>query len=135
MQKHSGECLCGGVGYEISGDLPDARVCHCSICRKAFNGAGSYVTWMDPDNFAWLKGEGLLKTYADQRGLALGFCGVCGSTLCGIYQDRVVCVTLGSLNGAPEIKIGQHIFVGSKAHWDEIGGAAPQFPERPPADE
>lgn len=131
MQKHSGECLCGSIRYEISGPLPDAIVCHCSVCRKAFNGAGSYVTWIDPDTLSWQTGADLLKTYANRHGFSLGFCGQCGSTLCGIREDKVVFVTLGSLNGAPELRIGKHVFVGSKAPWDEIGGDAPQFSERP----
>lgn len=135
MKTHTGECLCGKIRYEVSGDLPDGLSCHCSICRKAFSGAGSSVTWIDSDSFAWLGGKEFLKTYADQRGLSLGFCTQCGTTLCGIFDDKVVCVTLGTLNGMPNIKIGKHIFVGSKAPWDEIGGVAPQFHERPPSAE
>ena len=133
LPKHAGECLCGGIRYEISGDLPNARVCHCSICRKAFSGAGSYVAWLEPNNFSWRAGEELLKTYTDKRGLTLGFCSECGSTLCGIFEGMVACVTLGTLSGTPDIEIGAHIFVGSKAPWDEIGGDAPQFDEHPPA--
>ena len=33
----------------------------------------------------------------------------------------------------PGIAVGMHIFTGSKAPWDHIGGDAPQFPEFPPA--
>jgi hypothetical protein len=41
-------------------------------------------------------------------------------------------VTLGSVDGDPGVRIEMHIFVGSKAAWDHIGGDAPQFPELPP---
>jgi len=30
------------------------------------------------------------------------------------------------------VRIERHIFVGSKAPWDEIGGDGEQFDERPP---
>ena len=40
-------------------------------------------------------------------------------------------VTLGSVDGDPGVQIGMHIFVGSRAPWDHIGGNAPQFAEFP----
>lgn len=132
MTVHTGSCLCTRIRYEIAGGLPDARVCHCSVCRKAFNGAGSYTTWIDSPSFAWTEGEDRLSTFENAEGFALGFCGTCGTTLCGLFNGQVVFVTLGSLDGAPEVRVGQHIFVGSKAPWDDIGGDAPQFETRPP---
>lgn len=129
----TGGCLCGDIHYEIQGDLPDARVCHCSICRKIFGGTGSYVSWVDSDNFTWRKGGDHLKIFTSQQGFSLGFCGRCGATLSGLYDGQVVCVTLGSMNGNPDIKVGEHIFVGSKAPWDEISDTAPQFDEWPPS--
>jgi hypothetical protein len=38
-------------------------------------------------------------------------------------------VTLGTVDGDPGVEIERHIFVGSKAHWDHIGGPAQQFEE------
>jgi hypothetical protein len=32
---YTGSCLCGGVAYEIDGELEPIQVCHCSQCRKA----------------------------------------------------------------------------------------------------
>ena len=52
------------------------------------------------------------------RGFGLQFCSRCGSTLCGIYRGEVHGVTLGCVNGDPQVEIGQHIFVGSKAAWE-----------------
>ena len=31
---YTGECFCGEVKYEISGELFAMYCCHCSICRK-----------------------------------------------------------------------------------------------------
>jgi hypothetical protein len=39
----------------------------------------------------------------------------------------------GSLDDDPGTRIEQHIFVGSKAPWDEIPGGAPQYEEAAPA--
>ena len=38
-------------------------------------------------------------------------------------------VPAGLLDDDPGVRSGGHIFVGSKAPWDEIAGSAPQFQE------
>ncbi len=127
-----GECFCGRVRYRIDGPLVHARACHCSRCRKAFSGASSaYAEIADPERFGWTAGEANLQHYASAEGMGLAFCRTCGTTLCGTWQGRVHGVTLGTINGDPGIEIEAHIFVGSKAPWDHIGGAAPQFDTRP----
>lgn len=116
----SGECFCGEISYEISGDLRDARSCHCSRCRKAFSAQASAYALVEPGQFRWSAGESLLSSYVGEHGFGLQFCSKCGSTLCGIYQNVIHGVTLGCVNGDPKIEIGQHIFVGSKATWEVI---------------
>jgi hypothetical protein len=131
MTTTTGECFCGEIQYEIIGPLAPARSCHCSRCRKAFSGTGSAFLPVDPANFRWLRGGDMLQTYINRHGVGLGFCSKCGSTLCGIADGAVMGVTLGTLNGEPDVVIAEHIFVGSKAGWDEIGGNAPQYDEWP----
>ena len=62
----------------------------------------------------------------------MAFCSKCGTTLCGMISDQVHGVTLGSVDSDPGVQIEQHIFVGSKAPWDHIGGNAPQYDEHAP---
>ena len=50
-----------------------------------------------------------------------------GTTLCGIAGGKVMGITLGTLDDDPDVQISYHLFVGSKASWDVIGGTAPQF--------
>ena len=128
----SGECFCGAVKYQVAGKLRDAKSCHCSRCRKAFNAQASAAAFIEPDEFSWLCGEELLSSYIGLHGYGLQFCSVCGSTLCTVYQDQVLQVTLGCVNGDPDIEIGQHIFVGSKASWEVIPQGVVQFDEGPP---
>jgi hypothetical protein len=47
--------------------------------------------------------------------------------LCGTHDGKVHGVTLGCVDGDPGVQIEQHLFVGSRAPWDHIGGSAPQF--------
>ena len=125
----TGECFCGEAAFEVSGSVFDARSCHCSRCRKAFSGAGSAYALVQPGAFRWTKGEALLTSYVNQKNAGLQFCKVCGSTLCGVFNGEVHGVSLGCLNDSSEVTLARHIFVGSKASWDTIGGDAPQFEE------
>lgn len=114
----TGECFCGCVKYEIKGRLYDARSCHCSRCRKAFSAQASAYAVVEPGSFQWTAGEERLTSYVSQHGFGLQFCSTCGSTLCGTFNGKVHGVTLGCVNGDPDVKIEKHIFVGSKAAWE-----------------
>lgn len=116
----TGGCLCGQVTYRIAGPVRDARSCHCSRCRKAFSAQASAYALVDPEQFHWLQGEHLLSRYATQVDFGLCFCSQCGSTLCGTFKDSVHGITLGCLNEDPEIEIGYHLYVGSKAAWEVL---------------
>jgi hypothetical protein len=127
----TGECFCGAVKYQITGSLRNARSCHCSRCRKAFSSQASAYAQVEPEEFSWVSGEDFLTSYISQQDYGLQFCKICGSTLCGIYKGEVHGVTLGCVNGDPDIEIGMHIFVGSKAKWEIIPDDVVQFQEGP----
>jgi hypothetical protein len=128
--KLTGGCFCGQIRYEIGAPLKNARSCHCSRCRKAFSGAGSAYAEIEPGSFMWTAGEKCVVAYESMPGWGLAFCGRCGSTLCGIHNSQVHGVTLGCIDGDPGVEIAMHIFVGSRAPWDHIGGDAPQYETR-----
>ena len=87
------------------------------------------------------RGAGALATYESSPGARRRVCRNCGCHLISeIDSDpELDWFTPGTLDGgihpghAPERE--QHIFVGSKAAWDEIGGEAPRheagFPQAP----
>jgi hypothetical protein len=129
----TGSCFCGAVKYKVEGRLRDARSCHCSMCRKAFSAQASAYAQVAPEQFAWVQGKDLLTSYESKKnGAGLQFCSKCGSTLCGTYEGEVHGVTLGCVDGDPEIEIGMHIFVGSKASWETIPKGVTQYEEWPP---
>ena len=130
--KLTGECFCGSVSYEITGQVTDARSCHCSRCRKAFSSQASAYALVDPLEFSWKQGQDLLSSYINKEGFGFQFCSKCGSTLCGIVDGQIHGITLGCLNEDPKIEIGRHIFVGSKANWEVLPESVVQYPEGPP---
>jgi len=128
--KLTGGCFCGSVRYEIKGSLQSARACHCSRCRKVFSGASSAYAELGPSSsIKWLSAEKSLNIYETGNGWALGFCSSCGSTICGLSDGKVHGLTLGCIDGDPGVEIEMHIFVDSKAAWDQIGGHAKQYAE------
>lgn len=128
----SGSCFCGAVTYKIEGKLRDARSCHCSMCRKAFSAQASAYALVEPGEFKWLSGEEILTTFESKNGAGLQFCSKCGSTLCGTHKGIIHGVTLGCVDGDPDIALERHIFVGSKASWESIPEGVPQYEELPP---
>jgi len=82
---------------------------------------------VQPGAFAWTQGEGEVSRFETGAGMGLCFCRRCGTTLCGTSRGDVHGVTLGTVDGDPGVDIEMHIFVGSKAPWDHIGGHALQF--------
>jgi len=123
----TGECFCGEVQYRVSGVLRDARSCHCSRCRKAFSSQASAYALVNPQEFKWLSGESLLTSCVNKDGFGFKFCSKCGSTLCGVVNKIIHGVTLGCVNGDPEIELDRHIYVGSKASWEIIPEGVPQY--------
>ncbi len=130
----SGECFCGEVKYSITGQLRDARSCHCSRCRKAFSAQASAYALVNPEEFKWISGEELLTLYSTNYGYGLQFCSKCGSTVCGVFEGTVHGITLGCVNGDPEVEIGRHIYVSSKAKWEIMPDGVPQYDELGPND-
>mgnify|MGYP003389282130 FL=1 len=102
------------------------------MCRKAFSSQASAFARLNTDEFSWLTGENLLTTYESKTGSGIQFCSKCGSTLCGTNEGNVIGVTLGCVEGDPNIEIGMHIFVGSKATWEIIPDGVPEYEEWPP---
>ena len=128
----TGECFCGEITYEVNSPLRDARCCHCSRCRKAFSSQSSAVAFLDTRDFQWVIGSSNLKSYVGNHGYGYQFCQTCGSALTIIFNNDVIGVTLGCVNGDPKVEIGMHVYVGSKASWEILPEGVLQYREGPP---
>jgi hypothetical protein len=127
-----GSCLCGGARFEIDGPISPIGHCHCSKCRKVTGTASNAVFWVDTarTSLRFTQGEELVRTFRLASGWASVFCAECGSPM--PHQNRAgtrYFVPAGSLDDDPGVRPAVHIFVGSKAPWDEIHGPQPQFTE------
>jgi hypothetical protein len=129
-----GSCLCGGVRFEYTRAVTQIGMCHCSKCRKVSGTASNAVIVVPETDLRWLGGEELRQTYVMASGWRTTFCRTCGSPLPQTLPGaQAYWVPAGVLDDDPRLRIGGHIWVGSRAAWDEIPGSAPQFEEGPAA--
>jgi len=127
-KKVSGECNCGAVAFELTDDAQGIFVCHCSICRRLTGSNGIAVVLIGNENFRWLRGEELISNWKKpQHDWISCFCSVCGSTLPVANDESRMAVPAGLLlEGIENLKVIHHIWVDSKAHWDDIGDSGQQ---------
>lgn len=131
---HRGGCLCGGITYEIRGELLDVVNCHCSMCRKFHGAAFRTRAAVRAADFHWLTGEHLLTAYESSPGEFKTFCRVCGSPMVTRFDDNPSWYgfPLGTLDTDPGVKAAYHIYVGSGAPWHDITDDLPRYEGEPP---
>ena len=126
-----GECNCGAVQFEIDADLSGVYVCHCSICRRSTGSNGIAVVVVPNEQFRWVRGQEHIATWKKPNAdWQTWFCSVCGARVPGENDATRMFVPAGSITqGGDALKVIHHIWVGSKAVWDEIGDAGKQHTE------
>lgn len=127
----SGECNCGAVAFELSADLSGVFVCHCSICRRSTGSNGIAVVVVDNDAFRWIRGEEHIASWTKPNSeWQTWFCRTCGSPLPGANDESRMFVPAGLLSdGGDALRVIHHIWVDSKAGWDEIGDSGQRHAE------
>ena len=127
--SYKGACLCGAVNFEISGGISNIIYCHCSQCRKAQGSAFATNGVVQSSEFRILSGEDNLTAYASSEDQKKYFCKTCGSPIMS-KRDSLpdqVRVRLGTIESDIRERPGAHIFVGSKANWEDICAELPQY--------
>jgi hypothetical protein len=129
-----GSCLCGGIAWEVDGPLELMGHCHCSMCRKAHGAAFETGASTTADKFRWVRGEELIRLYESHPGSHRAFCSRCGSVIPGVSvaNEGRVFISAGCLDDDPGTRPIAHIFVASKAPWQEITDELPCFDAYPP---
>ena len=122
---YSGQCLCGAVRYEVTGDLEDPHACHCTMCLRQ---SGHFVAGVGAKKADFsLTGEDSLSWYRSSSFARRGFCRVCGSALFWDDDSDRIGINMGSLDQPTGLKLQRHIFVEDKADYYEIDDGLPKF--------
>jgi hypothetical protein len=130
-----GGCECEAVQYRVADAFLYALNCHCSRCRAATGTTYKAFAGIEREKLEIVDGGDRLLIFGDGAENHTR-CAVCGSLLFSVVRDGAyVHVAMGSLRDSPSIRPTAHIFVGSKAAWDEITDDLPQYEEYPTANE
>jgi hypothetical protein len=127
-----GGCHCGAVRYTLLAPAKSFQRCHCSRCRKLsgdLTAAGAVIDRAD----IRIESTENLTTYRTSASFARMFCKTCGCPLFA-YEDsepRLMYFAAGTLDGGvhPGHPAGKeaHIYVASKAEWDQICDDLPKY--------
>lgn len=128
-----GECICGEVAFEITGEIPKFYQCHCSLCRKQSGTSFNTGTIVAAEHFRWLKGEDKISSYTRPTGFRSDFCSCCGAVVPNPFRDLpYVWVPAGALDESQPLEIAVHICTGSKASWEPpIPAGVRQYEQMP----
>jgi len=134
---HTGSCLCGGVRFEIEGELESIQLCHCGQCRKAQGTPFASNIPVAASSFRLRSGAELLREFESSPGKKRIFCSRCGSPVFSKREQmpEVLRIRAGIIDGPLDTKPAAHFYTASKADWWEINDALPAFAEAyiPPA--
>jgi hypothetical protein len=78
--RATGRCLCGAVGFRVTGPLRDVMNCHCHRCRR-FTGHHMAATSARTTDVEISDVAGLLTWFFPVEQAGYGFCRRCGSSL------------------------------------------------------
>ena len=127
----NGQCLCGKVKWQVTGEPVMTTHCHCTICRKVHGAAFATYSTYRQSQFSWVAGQDVVTEYKSSSSFTRRFCSDCGSIVpdSGELEDEVYVPTGCLSHDTSDIDPIHHIFVADKASWYDIGDDLPQHPE------
>lgn len=130
---YAGSCLCGEVRFEIEGEFERFYLCHCEFCRKDTGSAHAANLFSSTAALKWVSGEEKVRRFnllATRHSKC--FCSTCGSALPMMQMNgQLLVVPAGSLNSEVAVRPNAHIFMSSKAPWDDSLEKLPAFDKFP----
>ena len=131
---HSGSCLCGEVRYTVEGSFTRFYLCHCQHCRKDTGSAHAANLFSPGGRLTWLSGAEKVRQFnLPGTRHSRSFCTTCGSALPSVQMDgALIVVPAGSLDDDLSLRPDAHLFVASRANWDEALEKLPRMDRLPP---
>ena len=128
-----GSCLCGAVRFVVKGAFTRFYLCHCEYCRKDTGSAHGANLFSSEARLEWISGEDRVTVFTlPATRHTRAFCRVCGSALPSRHMEGcLLVVPAGSLDDPAPIRPDAHLFVSSKANWDDGLETIPRMEKYP----
>jgi hypothetical protein len=129
----TGQCHCGAIRYELTGEPIHHALCHCTDCRR--NAGAPMVGWAMFKAAQVNVTQGEAKVYASSENGRRHFCADCGTGL--FYTNDAVLpditdVQSGTLDDPDALPAQTHIQTADRIGWMKDVASLPQFERFPP---
>ena len=107
--SHKGECFCGAVKLEVSGEPEAMGYCHCRSCRSWSGGPVNAFSLWKPENVKVTAGAENIASFKKTELSHRQYCGKCGGHLMTNHPPLgmvdVFAATLPTLKFAPVVHV------------------------------
>ncbi|MEB8434312.1 GFA family protein [Cocleimonas sp. KMM 6892] len=132
MTEYFGSCLCGTVSFEVKGNFDSFYLCHCQHCQKDTGSAHAANLFSQSAKLVWQSGTDAVTSFTlPGTRHNKSFCRLCGSALPSTQTSDLLVVPAGCLDTKISMSPTAHIFLSSKAVWDEDLEEVPKFERLP----
>jgi hypothetical protein len=109
QQTYEGQCFCGAVRLEVTGDPVGAGYCHCKNCRAWKAAPVQAFTLWQAESVTVTQGEDLIGDYTSNGLTYRQWCTACGGQLLQRHPHwglvNVFAATIPSFPFAPEVHV------------------------------
>jgi len=109
MGTHKGQCFCGAVTLEVTGEPAAMGYCHCSSCREWSAGPVNAFSLWKPESVRVTKGAEHIGTYAKTPGTHRKWCKLCGGHLFSEHPGLGLTDVYVAIIPSLEFKPGVHV--------------------------
>ncbi len=132
MTDHLGSCLCGTVSFEVKGEFDNFYLCHCHHCQKDTGSAHAANLFSQSAKLIWKSGVDAVTSFAlPNTRHSKSFCKLCGSALPSNQAVGLLVVPAGCLDAEVSMAPTAHIYLSSRAYWDQKLEDVPTFERLP----
>lgn len=121
MNKISkGSCLCGKIKFTIDCEFKSFFLCHCRYCQKDTGSSHAANLFSENALIIWDSGKENIKRFnLPFTRHVKSFCITCGAAVpTEVLNTNVLIVPAGCLETEIDIKPNGHLFISSKASWE-----------------
>jgi hypothetical protein len=108
-KTHRGECFCGAVKLEVTGEMAAAGYCHCKACRHWSAGPVNAFSLWKPDQVRVVEGAEHIGTYARSPNSQRKWCKLCGGHLMTEHPEWQLVDVYAAILPDLEWKAGVHV--------------------------